>query len=138
MADTYLDTSVCVEFLSGRLRSGYRVMRSDGPATYKLPAIVVAELFASARQSSHPKQHFRLVEKFVEAFEIVPFDADCAREYSRIHDELQHQGRHGRLIGERDMMVAATALAHRGVLACCNARDFLRIPGLQVDAWSSE
>ena len=135
MSEHYLDTSVCIDYLRGRLGSGYRQLRTSSPASFKLPAVVVAELHAAAMRTSNPSKHLRLIEEFVETFEVVPFSADCAREYSRIRYDLQHQGRHGRMIGERDMMIAATACANRATLVATDSRDFLRVTGLRLESW---
>ena len=136
MTPYFLDSSVCFDFLKGRLGSGYQALRTGDAHSFKLPAIVGADLFAGAQQTGDPSRHVRLVEDFVEAFDVMPFDANCAREYGRIRYELEHQGRHGKLIGERAMMVAATACAHRAVLVASASTDLLRVPGLELETWS--
>jgi hypothetical protein len=35
-------------------------------------------------------------------------------------------------VGERNLMIAATAIAHGSALATCDARSFPKIPGLTV------
>ena len=138
MAMRLLDTSVCIDFLRGRLASsGYQALRKGGAAGFAIPAVVLAELQAVAQQSGSPSRHMRTVEDFVKAFDIVPFDADSAREYCRIRDELVNQGKHGRLVGERHMMTAAIACGHRAVLVASDVRDYLRIPGLRLEDWGA-
>ena len=129
----YLDTCICVEFLRGRLREGYQEMRRLGRAEFKLPSIVVAELFFGAEHSANPKREFGIVEQFVSAFDIVPFDAASAREYGRIRQTL---GSKGRIIGDRDMMIAATAIANRAVLVTRNIDEFKRVQGLALETWA--
>ncbi|MFM8910174.1 MAG: type II toxin-antitoxin system VapC family toxin [Gemmatimonadota bacterium] len=41
----------------------------------------------------------------------------------------------GQPIGERDLIIAATALAHGCDVATGNLREFTRVPGLRVEAW---
>ena len=41
----------------------------------------------------------------------------------------------GRLIGERGLVIAATALAHSLMVATHNVREFERAPGLVVEKW---
>lgn len=41
----------------------------------------------------------------------------------------------GTLIGANDMWIAATALAHGQPLLTRNAREFTRVPGLQVESY---
>ena len=129
----YLDTCICIEFLRSRLTDGYQVLRSSRPSDFALPAIVVAELFYGAEHSARPEKELRLLASFMEAFEIVPFDAACAREYGRLRQEL---GKKGKPIGDRDTMIAAMALANRAVLITDNAKDFKRVKGLQLEVWA--
>ena len=128
----YLDTCVCIEFLRGRLRSGYREMRSMGCGEFALPSIVVAELYYGAEHSAVPTRELRIVEQFVDAFEAIPFDTSCAREYARIRQELSACGR---LIGDCDMMIAATAIANQATLVTQNYDEFKRVSGLRLEAW---
>lgn len=130
-----LDTCICVEFLRGRLRTGYRVMRECGNEQFALPAIVVAELFYGAEHSVYPPKELRLVEQFVNAFTIEAFDDSCGREYGRIKQNL---GLLGKLIGDRDMMIAATALVHDATLITRNVKEFMRVGGLRIESWDEE
>ena len=129
----FLDTCICIEFLRGRLTSGYQLMRKGRPEDFRLPAIVVAELLYGAEHSANPTRETKIVETFVEAFTVVPFDAEAGRHYAKIRQEL---GSQGNLIGERDLMIAATALAHRATLVSRNMREFQRVPGLRLESWS--
>ena len=129
----YLDTCICIEFLRGRLRSGYKMMRESRPEDFRLPSIVVAELFFGAEHSANPEREMKVVESFVEAFPIAPFGVPEAREYGRIRQLL---GSQGNLIGDRDMMIAATALVSHATLVTDNLREFQRIPDLHLESWA--
>lgn len=129
----YLDTCICIEFLRGRLRLGYQVMREEGPEGFAIPAIVAAELWYGAEHSARSEKEKNTVATFIEAFEIVPFDGRCAREYGRLRQLL---GSKGAIIGDRDLMIAATAMANKAVLVTNNAKDFKRIPDLPFESWA--
>ena len=129
----YLDTSICIEFLRGRLQTGYQELREGVPGDFALPAIVVAELFFGAEHSANPLKEANVVAAFVDAFQIVPFDGACAREYGRLRQELAAAGSP---IGDRDTMIAAMALANRAVVVTGNVKDFARVAGLQVEVWA--
>lgn len=43
--------------------------------------------------------------------------------------------RAGKPIGANDMLIAATAPAHRATLVTRDDHDFLRVPGLRVELW---
>ena len=50
-------------------------------------------------------------------------------------DIYAHLHRRGALIGDADIIIAATALVHGLILATNNERHFSRVPGLQIDNW---
>ena len=67
---------------------------------------------------------------FVEPFEIVAFDRPAAESHGRLRFAMRSQP-----IGERDLLIAATALAHDLTVVTHNAREFRRVPGLAVEEW---
>lgn len=128
-----LDTCICIDFLRGRKGLFYQKMHEGKPEDFQLPAIAAAELWYGAEHSSDPARETGIVEEFISAFAIAPFDGPCAREYCRIRQLL---GTKGELIGDRDMMIAATVLACGGTLVTTNVREFARIPNLPVESWT--
>lgn len=108
-------------------------MQSEGPEGFALPAIVVGELWYGAEHSAHSEDEKKTVATFIEAFEIIPFDDRCAMEYGRLRQLL---GSKGNTIGDRDLMIAATAIANKAVLVSNNAKDFKRIPDFPFESWA--
>ncbi|HMO95311.1 MAG TPA: type II toxin-antitoxin system VapC family toxin [Tepidiformaceae bacterium] len=60
---------------------------------------------------------------------MLDFDRAAAAEYARLAAILR---RSGNRIGERDLMIAATALAHARPIATLNRAEFERIPDLEI------
>jgi tRNA(fMet)-specific endonuclease VapC len=52
--------------------------------------------------------------------------------YGQIRAELQ---KNGQIIGNNDLWIAAHARAHGWILVTNNEREFVRVPGLQVENW---
>ena len=129
-----LDTCICVEFLRGRLSTGYQMMRQSPAGLFKIPAMTVGELLLGAEKAPAEWQALerRSVEVFLESFDIVPFDEKCARAYARLRADLEARGCR---IGEIDMEIAATALANQAVLVTNNVNEFGRVPGLSIESW---
>ncbi len=62
-------------------------------------------------------------------FPVLPFGADEALIRAELFEALR---RDGLVIGERDLQIAATAVARGHSLLTGNVREFERIPGLTV------
>jgi predicted nucleic acid-binding protein len=100
--------------------------------------LTIAQLLQAARRAPTARQRARR-ERFVEAvlarFPCVEFGLDEARAYARLSAALAARGE---TVDVLDAFVAATALARGYRVATVDARDFLRIPGLQVLLWGAQ
>ena len=72
------------------------------------------------------------VEAILGGMQILALDAPAHARYGRIRAELEAAGTP---IGPNDLLIAAHALAVDAVLVTANTREFLRVPGLQVENW---
>ena len=94
--------------------------------------MTVAELRFGALNSSDPERSLVGVELFLSApFEIIPFDEDAAKHHAEIRFALRSKP-----IGERDLVIAATARAADLVVVTHNRSHFQRVPGLVLEDWS--
>jgi tRNA(fMet)-specific endonuclease VapC len=71
-------------------------------------------------------------EKFCATCEILSVTDEIVVLASEIYAELYQQGQ---LIGDADILIAATAIANGLDLATNNTSHFTRVPGLRVDNW---
>lgn len=69
---------------------------------------------------------------FIERFELLLIDRSVALEYAQLSRSLRATGQR---IGDNDLWIAATALAHGQPLVTRNQKDFARIPHLNVLAY---
>lgn len=126
-----LDTDVCIEVLRGRDPTVSRVRR-ESPDDLAVSAMTVAELRFGALVSTAPERTMAAVEAFLAApIEVVPFDGEAAGEHARVRRALRHAP-----IGERDLVIAASACARALVVVTGNRRHFERVPGLAVEDWT--
>jgi tRNA(fMet)-specific endonuclease VapC len=126
-----LDTNTCVY----AIKRDPRVLRSlqeHSPDDFGISAITVAELWFGAAKSSRPQQTRSSVDAFLKPFEVLPFAGEAAEEYAEIRLQLE---RVGRPIGERDLLIAATAKSRRLTVVTHNVREFARVSGLKVEDW---
>lgn len=114
-----LDTSVVIDWYDP-------VVRAALPDEVAISAVTAAELAAgpllAGTAIEAAKRQTRLQE--VEArFEPIPFDAAAARSYGLVASAVLGRGRHPRA-RFADLLIAATAHAHRLGLYTRNAADF--------------
>jgi tRNA(fMet)-specific endonuclease VapC len=129
-----LDTNACIRILNGRSESLAAELRRRSPREIYLSSIVKAELLYGAYHSARAAENLRLLERFFEPFDSLPFDDSCTEAYGRIRGELE---RAGTPIGPNDLIIAATAVANRLTLVTANTREFERVIGLALENWES-
>ena len=82
-----------------------------------------------ARNAHRQAEHFEdLCRKSI----VLPLTDEIIVRAASIYGDL-HQS--GQLIGDADILIAATALAHQLALVTGNVDHFTRISGLRVESW---
>ncbi len=131
-----IDASVLMAWERGRVAVDEHV-RGREDDTLLLSVITVSELLHGVHRAQTPLQKARrsaFVEAVVDRFPLLPVDLPSARMHAEIWAGLSASGR---MIGAHDLWLAAAALAHGLSLVTANVREFSRVPGLQVEVWSS-
>ena len=128
----YLDSNICVYFLKGLYPSIMENIQKINPNNIKIPSIVKAELLYGAEKSQQKSKNLSNINRFLEPFEIIPFDDDCSIIYSRIRSSMELKGT---IIGPNDYIIAATVLAKNGILVTNNTKEFERIKSLKIENW---
>ena len=126
-----LDTSVCVHALRAH-EPTLRRLAELGPDAVALSAMTVAELRYGALKSRAPEAASARLDQFLAVPEILAFDAEAAEYHAHGRRALEAAGTP---IGERDLVIVATALVHGLMVATANAREFRQVPGLGVEEW---
>jgi tRNA(fMet)-specific endonuclease VapC len=100
-----------------------------------VPAIVMFELEYGCAKSKRREHSRRTLEVFLSAgFDQPPFDIEDAREAGEIRALLEARGQP---IGPYDTLIAAQARRHGATLVTLNAREFERVPRLNVEDWAA-
>jgi tRNA(fMet)-specific endonuclease VapC len=108
------------------------MIMSHSPTDIKISSMVKAELLYGAEKSQKKEENLEKAERFLLPFEIIPFDDKAAVIYSVMRANME---RTGFVIGPNDLVIAATILAHSGILVTNNENEFRRVPGLTVVNW---
>jgi len=126
-----LDTNTVSYYLKGQGRVAQRLLAA-APAEVALPAVVVYELLYGAGRAQAPRSLRRGLDALLGTVGCLPFGDAEARTAARIRLGLETAGAP---IGPHDVLIAATALANRGVLVTRNKREFGRVEGLRLEDW---
>lgn len=126
-----LDTNICSYILRRRPESMIARFASLSPDQLWLSAIVAAELRFGAAKLGAPK-FAATIETWLAGFNVRPWPVEATLRYAEVRNALE---RHGRPIGNMDLMIAAHALAEDSVVVTNNASEFQRVPGLAVEVW---
>ena len=127
-----LDTNVVIAFFNGNKTVLQRIYADVDRIA--LSSLVVAELDYGAKASQKAKENLEKLHRFVDIVQVVPFDIECAKIFGTIKSKLRKLGKP---TGEMDALIAATAMAHKAVLATGNRKHFENIGGLKVEIWSN-
>jgi len=132
-----IDASVLIDHKRGRLNLGERVSgRAEEP--FFLSVVTASELLHGVHRARDPHARAKrsaFVEGILAGLPLLPIEVATARMHAQLWAELAAAGT---LIGPHDLWIAASALAHGLTLVTCNIREFRRVPGLEVEDWSSE
>lgn len=127
-----LDTNTVSYYLRGDPQVVPRLQALD-PGETGIPAIVEYELrYGFARLAPEARQRQDSLLVVLRAMRSLPFDSDCAEHAAAIRAELEAAGTP---IGPHDVLIAATARRHGGMLVTRNMREFERVPGLRLQNW---
>ena len=102
---------------------------------FALSAVTASELLHGvhrAHDAERRVQRERFVEGLLQRLPVLPVDLSVARVHAVLWAELAAKGI---AVGERDLLIGATAVAHAYELVTRDQRSFPRIPGLVVLRW---
>jgi tRNA(fMet)-specific endonuclease VapC len=97
-----------------------------------ISAVTASELLHGAHRARTPAQRHRrqaFVEALLAQLPVIAFDLTVARVHASLWADL---AKRGVAVGERDLMIGATAIARDCTLATRDERSFSKIPGLSV------
>lgn len=127
-----LDTDTCIWLLRGIPEVRER-LTALSPEDVAISAMNEAELRFGVLHSQHPTKHARSLEAFLAPIQVLPFDAVAAKVHAKLRLALKRTP-----IGERDLVIASVAVAHRLTLITHNQREFQRVPGLKLQDWAPD
>lgn len=126
-----LDTTFLTDYSRGKAEAHgkLRELRETGERIFTT-VVTLGEMYTGGWLHAHAEKEIRRLDELFEGFVVVEMNAASAREYGRLKALLRRRGVD---VGERDLFIASIALAYgESRIATRNAKDFERIPGIEV------
>lgn len=128
---TLIDSSVLIAAERGRLNF------DDISARYAQEDVAISAVTASellhglyrARTAAQRHRRQAFIEGLLAQLPVIAFDLTVARVHASLWADL---AKRGGAVGERDLMIGATAIAKDYALVTRDERSFPKIPGLKV------
>ena len=128
---TLIDSSVLIAAERGDLALDAFSARY-GQEDMAISAVTASELLHGVHRARTPAQRHRrqaFVEGLLAQLPVIAFDLTVARVHASLWADL---AKRGVAVGERDLMISATAIARNYSVATRDERSFSKIPGLSV------
>lgn len=131
MSARYLiDTDWVIHYLNGHEGIIDRLQALQ-PVGLALSVISLCELYEGVLYSSDPRRNERALEDFLAGVELLGIDHAAARRFGEERGRLRAAGR---LIGDADLLIGATALSRGLTLLTNNRRHFERLDSLVLES----
>jgi predicted nucleic acid-binding protein len=125
-----IDTDWAIHHLNGNsaVIEQLQVLHPEGLG---LSVVALAELYEGVYGSRDREESERQLNDFLDSVSIVGLDEETARIFGRERGRLRSTGA---IIGDMDLMIAATALQYDCTLLTNNRRHFERVEGLRIQS----
>ena len=128
----YIDSNTYIYFDKNASQKLTSKLLSVDSSNIKIPSMVAAELRLGVEKSAKRDFNSERLERFMSLYEIVPFDDEATKYYAQIRAALEKSGN---IIGQNDLIIAATVLNNNGTLITRNIKEFSRVAGLKLENW---
>ncbi len=122
-----VDTSWIVEHIRGNQDFTERLDAFSGEGL-AVSVVSVAELYEGAFRSNNTTRNIRSIRDFLDTVVVLGIDDDICMSFGR---EMARLSRVGMIMGDLDLLIAATALQHDLTLLTLDS-DFERVEGLRT------
>ena len=127
-----LDTNVCINILKGKSEKIKKKISTLSNGNIVIPSIVRFELYYGAFKSFKKNKTMTILNEFLDIFQDIVFDSDCAKLCGELRANLESKGTP---IGPYDLIIASITLFHNFMLVTHNTKEFSRIEKLQIEDW---
>lgn len=134
MPNYLLDTNICIYIAKHNPPAVRARFAQHAAQELAMSVITLGELRFGAEKSQSRDKALSTLEQLTYLIQIAPLSENVGQHYGQIRAELEKVGTP---IGNNDLWIAAHARAEGWILITNNEREFLRVPGLQVENWAA-
>ena len=127
-----LDTNICIYAMKDKYPALSKKLFQIPPSDIFISSVTVSELEYGCSKSNWGNRSRNIMNLFLSAFTILPFDEKDARIAGRVRAELVKSGTP---IGPYDIQIAAQGLSRGLTVITHNTKEFERIPELKLEDW---
>lgn len=128
MTGYLIDTDWIIDSLHGQPVATQTLLQL-APQGLAVSLISYGELYQGAYYARDPRAALRGLRQFLRGKRLLPLTKAIMERFGIVRGDLQ---RRGQVIGDPDILIAATSLQHDLTLVTRNRRHFTRIAGLQL------
>lgn len=123
-----IDTDWVVSALKGR-DDAQTLLTSLSQEGLAVSLITYGEIYEGIYRGADPDRHEGVFLAFLRDVNVLPLNKSIMQQFARVRGELRAKGN---LIGDFDLLIAATAIHHHLTLVTRNTTHFQRIPNLSL------
>ena len=127
-----LDTNICIFAMKNTYPALFQKLFRIPPSEIFVSSITVGELEYGCSKSKWGERTRNIMNLFLAAYTILPFDRDDAAVFGRIRAEL---AKAGSPIGPYDLQIAAQGIAKGLTVVTHNTGEFSRVSGIALEDW---
>jgi len=123
-----VDSDYVADYL-GAHSHAIQLLSSFAKDDLSISLITYGEIYEGIYFGRDPQKTTDVFQRFLRSVVILPPTQLVMRHFARIRGELR---RTGKIIGDFDILIAATAIQHNLTLVTRNVKDYQRIPNLKL------
>lgn len=127
-----LDTNICIYITKHNPPAVRERFARHAASELAMSVITLGELRFGAEKSPARERTIAAIQQLENLMQVAVLSPAVGEHYGQIRATLQ---KNGQSIGNNDLWLAAHARAEGWILVTNNEREFLRVPGLQVENW---
>jgi tRNA(fMet)-specific endonuclease VapC len=123
-----VDSDYVADYLSARPHATELLATLTKEGT-TISLVTFGEIYEGIYFGRDPQRTKEVFDRFLRSVAVLPLTKPIMQQFARMRGELR---RKGQIIGDFDILIAATAIHHHLILVTRNIKDYQRIPLLHL------